>query len=344
MEDDNAGPAPSPELLYLGQNSTTRLLEVYVKRSLSLNDTCARRQRVKKTRKWVIVDSKGTRIRKASSDSSTHRLSQQSNTDQPKEPSKDTVRGSKTQEIKRKVTRKPSILRSFLSLFSRKTNEVAIAPVPESPGSSGSNDSCFTSDPCPAPVPEKVHEEKDRAIPHRAKSIKKKLSLKKLSFRNHDADKSDSVRRQTSLATADVVRVKDAIVCVEPSTVYFEKVSEELERIVKEVKESPVEEHEDLSPAVLTEEQPSEVVTDSPEDIIERMVAILKQEGDVIDAKEEQQFELLFPVAQLQQLQATCRSLRGSHPRSATSEHRGPPSAGEAGLHPGLYRQGGWAL
>lgn len=55
-----------------------------------------------------------------------------------------------------------------------------------------------------------------------------------------------------------IFRFPEAVVCVEPSTVYFEKVSEELERIVKEVKESPVEEHEDLSPAALTEEQPSE--------------------------------------------------------------------------------------
>lgn len=211
METDNAGSAPSPHLLYLGQKSTKRLLEVYVKRSLSLNDTSARRQRVK-PRKWVIVDNKGTRIRKASSDSSTHRLSREIlNTDQPKEPYKDTTRDSKQKEIKRRtkrVTKKTSILRGFLSLFSRKTHEVENCSVPDSPASGGSSDSCFAPETCP-PVPEKIHEERDRAIPHPAKSIKKRLSLKKLSFRNHDADKSNSVKTQTSLAPVDVVRVPD---------------------------------------------------------------------------------------------------------------------------------------
>ena len=33
-----------------------------------------------------------------------------------------------------------------------------------------------------------------------------------------------------------------AVLCVEPSAAYYEKVSEELERIVKEVKDSPVDE------------------------------------------------------------------------------------------------------
>ncbi|KAL2103792.1 hypothetical protein ACEWY4_000660 [Coilia grayii] len=286
METDNAGSAPSPHLLYLGQKSTKRLLEVYVKRSLSLNDTSARRQRVK-PRKWVIVDNKGTRIRKASSDSSTHRLSREIlNTDQPKEPYKDTTRDSKQKEIKRRtqrVTKKTSILRGFLSLFSRKTHEVENCSVPDSPASGGSSDSCFAPETCP-PVPEKIHEERDRAIPHPAKSIKKRLSLKKLSFRNHDADKSNSVKRQTSLAPVDVVRVPDAIVCVEPSTAYFEKVSEELERIVKEVREGPTED-ESHSPATLPDQRPSEAALDSSADIIERMVSILKQEGDEIDAK-----------------------------------------------------------
>lgn len=44
---------------------------------------------------------------------------------------------------------------------------------------------------------------------------------------------------------------------MEPSSTYFEKVSEELERIVKEVKESPTEE-EPLSPAALVDEKPTE--------------------------------------------------------------------------------------
>lgn len=76
----------------------------------------------------------------------------------------------------------------------------------------------------------------------------------------------------------------EAIVCVEPSSAYFEKVSEELERIVKEVREGPAED-ESHSPATLPDQRPSAAALDSSADIIERMVSILKQEGDEIDAK-----------------------------------------------------------
>lgn len=210
METDNVEAAPSPQLLFLGQKSTKRLLEVYVKRSLSLNDSAARGQRVK-PRKWIIVDNKGNRIRKASSDSSTHRLSREiSQTDQPKEPSSDTTSDSHQTESNQRerkpgthrITKKPSILRSFLRLFSRKNYEVPNSSVPDTPVSSGSLDSCFEAELCP-PVPKMSSEDKEGNTLCPTKSIKKRLSLKKLSFR------SDSVKRHTSLATADVVRVPD---------------------------------------------------------------------------------------------------------------------------------------
>lgn len=217
MEADNAECAPSPQLLFLGQKSTKRLLEVYVKRSLSLNDKTARQQRVK-PRKWVIVDNKGNRIRKASSDSSTYRLSREiSQTGEPKDPNKDTTSDSHQTESKhkknrpqtRRVTKKLSVLRSFISLFSRKIDAVQNSPsVPDSSVFSGTADSYSAADMCPS-VPELPKEERDGNALSHSKSIKKRLSLKKLSFRNHDADKSDSIRRPSNLATADVVRVPD---------------------------------------------------------------------------------------------------------------------------------------
>ncbi|XP_048098318.1 uncharacterized protein LOC125294032 [Alosa alosa] len=292
METDNVASPPSPQLLFLGQKSTKRLLEVYVKRTLSLNDNTARPQRVK-PRKWVIVDSKGNRIRKASSDSSTYRLSREISQTEPKEPSTDTTNDShqtksKKTEIKpqtQRITKKASILRSFISLFSRKNHEAQnSASVPDTPVFSGPADGCFATDACP-PVPEMPKTEGDGKTLRHSKSIKKRLSLKKLSFRSHhDAEKLDSVRRQSSLAPADVVRVPDAIVCVEPSSAYFEKVSEELERIVKEVKESPTEE-EQFCAAILTDPRPAEAASDSIDDIIERMVDLLKEHGDEINEK-----------------------------------------------------------
>ncbi|XP_062397544.1 uncharacterized protein LOC134087804 [Sardina pilchardus] len=285
METDNVASPPSPQLLFLGQKSTKRLLEVYVKRTLSLNDNTARPQRAK-NRKWVIVDSKGNRIRKASSDSSTYRLSREISQSEPKELNTDTTNDSSQTIIKprtRKIAKKPSILRGFISLFSRKNHEVQnSATVPDSPVFSGPADGCSATDPCPPDIP---GTERDGNTLRHSKSIKKRLSLKKLSFRSHhDADKSDSVRKQSSLAPADVVRVPDAIVCVEPASAYFEKVSEELERIVKEVKESPNEE-EPYCAAMLNDPRPAEEALDSTEDIIERMVNLLKEHGDEINEK-----------------------------------------------------------
>lgn len=267
METDHVESVPSPQLLFLGQKSTKRLLEVYVKRSLSLNDKTARQQRVK-PRKWVIVDNKGNRIRKASSDSSTYRLSREiSQTEEPKDPNKDTTVDFPRREIThkenkpqpQKVTKKRSKFRSFINLFFRKNDEVQNSPsVQDSSVFSEPADSCSAADigQCPS-VPELPRGERDGNVLSQSKSIKKRLSQKKLSFRNHDADKSDSIRRPSSLATADVVRVPDAIVCVEPSSTYFEKVSEELERIVKEVKESPTEEVS-YSAAPPVDESPAE--------------------------------------------------------------------------------------
>lgn len=214
METDNIESAPSPQLLFLGQKSTKRLLEVYVKRSLSLNDKTSRQQRVK-PRKWVIVDNKGNRIRKASSDSSTHRLSREISLTE--EEKKDTTSDSNQRQTKPKeskpqtcrVTKKPSILRSFISLFSRKSSEVQNSPsVPDSSVFSGPADNGSATELCSS-GPELPEEGRDGNAPSRSKSIRKRLSLKKLSFRIHDTDKSDSVRRPSSLAPADVVRVPD---------------------------------------------------------------------------------------------------------------------------------------
>lgn len=64
---------PKPPVLFVGAKDSTRLLEVYVKRSLSLNDgSHCLPQRERRTRKWVTTAEQDKRDRKHSSDTSLH--------------------------------------------------------------------------------------------------------------------------------------------------------------------------------------------------------------------------------------------------------------------------------
>lgn len=73
----------APQLLSVGEKDTKRLLEVYVKRSLSLNDgTQSPLRHEQRARKWVPVTERKTRDRKHSSDTSLNLTSQASFSDE----------------------------------------------------------------------------------------------------------------------------------------------------------------------------------------------------------------------------------------------------------------------
>lgn len=74
---------PTPQLLSVGEKDRKRLLEVYVKRSLSLNDgsQCPLRQE-QRSRKWVAITERKTRDRRHSSDTSLNLTSQASISDE----------------------------------------------------------------------------------------------------------------------------------------------------------------------------------------------------------------------------------------------------------------------
>lgn len=64
---------PRPQVLFVGAKDSKRLLEAYVKRSLSLNDgSHGPPQRQRRTRKWVTSAERDKRQRKHSSDISLH--------------------------------------------------------------------------------------------------------------------------------------------------------------------------------------------------------------------------------------------------------------------------------
>ncbi|KAL6483259.1 hypothetical protein MHYP_G00081310 [Metynnis hypsauchen] len=249
------------QLLFFDLRSTSRLLEVYVKRSLSLNDASGLRKQRLKSRKWVTLNDGGGQARRASSDSSTHRLSIEKilKTPESEKPHQSdwTLPSSKPYggDVEKKTRKTPetarkSFLRAFLHWFYKKGSETR----PESP------------------KPETCSSE--LKVEEASKAVKKKHSLRKLSFRR--VEKSESLRKPV-LTPEDVVRLPHGV-SVEPTSTYFEKVSEELERIVKEVKTSPD------GDAVVGLSTPSlEEQSPTPDDTVERIISLLKQHGDAIN-------------------------------------------------------------
>ncbi|KAI4890133.1 hypothetical protein NFI96_021221 [Prochilodus magdalenae] len=252
------------QLLFIDQRSASRLLEVYVKRSLSLNDAGGLRKQRLKSRKWVTLNVAGGQARRASSDSSTHRLSIEKilKPTEPLQPpqSDGTLQSSRLGggDVEKKTRKTPerarkSFLRVVSHWFSKKGSETK--PEPPRP------ETCSL----------------DVKAEEVSKVVKKKHSFRKLSFRS--VEKSESLRKTSALTPEDVVRLPHAV-SVEPTSTYFEKVSEELERIVKEVKTKPDGGADGGLHAAALEEQSA-----APDDAVERIISLLKQHGDAMDVK-----------------------------------------------------------
>ncbi|XP_051568677.1 uncharacterized protein LOC127449352 isoform X2 [Myxocyprinus asiaticus] len=329
----------SPQLLLVGEKDKKRLLEVYVKRSLSLNDgTQGSLRQQQKSHKWITIAEQRERDRKHSSDTSLNLSSQTSiseedlrifksipepevdkivetssekkskkwkikgslhrnngsNTSQksngkPKKwfqlLDKDKEEGRRTTEVlppqektnnvgdvhtklsdklesstekkkdkESKRMKNPSLWKNFLSLFSGRNVEkeqdhhrVKEALPPSGP--STPQKSCL-------PLPEAFS--KGEVGMHRSKVSKKKQSHKR----------SLKWRRSGDMSIA--------VEMVELNSSYYEKVSEELERIVHEVKDDG---NPSFKPTV------KNGVNISQEEAIKRITELIKQEGDIIDNK-----------------------------------------------------------
>ncbi|KAG5274920.1 hypothetical protein AALO_G00141610 [Alosa alosa] len=318
---------PGPLLLYVGQQDTSRLLEVYVKRSLSLNDGPSNGRRAGgKHRKWVTLAERNKRNRRHSSDTSIplmvdaeelpnaafrpvcesqtdEKASDQKNTlkkrwmsfrDKGRRPSKlsksskpaspegktaepeitavldlESSTEKEEEEMKRRrekkrksKTKKPksSFWKSIRSFFSR--------------GDSDTDE----RDPSPVksvhPPQEPVETRGDEVTLHRKRSTKKRRSRRKLSLRLSMDGRF--ISRPPSL-------VVDGFQRVEPTDSYYENVSDELKKIVTEVMDSPTEEHVALAPSVLPAETDTQSL--STEEVTDKLIALIKQQGDVLNAK-----------------------------------------------------------
>ncbi|XP_048034797.1 uncharacterized protein LOC125260459 isoform X2 [Megalobrama amblycephala] len=217
MQRTNMFKSASSQLLLLDQKCAKCLLETYVKRSLSLNEGCRKHRRKQLNR--VRRDERESQARRASSDTSTHRLSVEKHLkiskctecttsasdlrcESPKGPSK---------------TKRRSLVRGFLNLFSKKKSDLKVN------GEGVSETDCGQS----------IIE---RGIDH-TKSLRKKHSLKKILFRNQKVEQRESLQTDFTPVPADEEQLSH--VSVGSSNTYFETVSEELELIVKKIQFSP---------------------------------------------------------------------------------------------------------
>lgn len=166
------------QLISVPHTDTIRLLEVYVKRSLSLNDGTLWVKRAERKEKWVTK-----KHRRHSSDPDIHLddglvsrddcavfVAEPSAVTKPSEPEKP-IRKSKK-------NKKPSFFKSLLGLFSRKTNEDkdeeqdSPAEMPQTFEEDEVSDVATTCLPTAAPV------QKKKSM--RKKSIKRRFSKKPL--------------------------------------------------------------------------------------------------------------------------------------------------------------------
>ncbi|XP_051515828.1 uncharacterized protein LOC127418936 [Myxocyprinus asiaticus] len=233
----------NPQLLSLDQKCTKCLLETFVKRSLSLNDG-GKKHQLKQCKK-VKKQEQGSQARRASSDSSAHRLSVEWLV-KTTECTECTTSAPAFQKKSRKTpSRTKSFFRGFLNLFTKKKFD---------PNLKGK--SVLETDSGHSTTEQRPDESVGSSSVH-SEMVRKKNSLKRISFSNQN------------------------VVSVDSTNAYFERVSEELEWIVKEIQFSPKEDSALLPSAACVGDDSSP----AGDDITNRIISLLKQHGDIIDQK-----------------------------------------------------------
>ncbi|KAL0978774.1 hypothetical protein UPYG_G00175000 [Umbra pygmaea] len=261
MEDTLTKVPKKAQLLSLGRKDTSRLLDVYVRRSISLNDgTCEEQRKNRKSRKWVTMSQKRLQGCRPSSYPSVTSVQNMGDEGQARSTPSDRTVPYVSPEIisgpvdvkefetstevesmskEGKQSKKSSFWKSFLGFFTKK-------------GSDKDEESSTEK-----------HRQSQEA-PEKKKSIGRKNSLKRISIIKRKFDRGPA--RKGSLARNRTNRIEttgvESVLDVAPTDSYYEKVSEELEKIVHEV-ESPL----------------------ADEDIMKRIIVLIKQRGDAIDCK-----------------------------------------------------------
>ncbi|XP_039972259.1 uncharacterized protein LOC120783368 [Xiphias gladius] len=249
------------QLISVPHKDTIRLLEVYVKRSLSLNDGALGEERSGRKEKWVTK-----KPRRHSSDPSLHlaeglddrETGVFSAFEPPANQPETCPEESEKPAKKSRKNKKQSFWKDILSFFSRKSNEdkdEEQASPSETPKDSTAEVASDAATACLPATP--VTSQKKKSM--RRKSLKRRFSKRRLSLIKPNKPGKD-------LIPADITDI-EAVIRVEPTYSYYEKVSEEMEKIVHEVKEN------------------EEVKRLSDEEVINRIIALTKEQGDAIDDK-----------------------------------------------------------
>ncbi|XP_056316455.1 uncharacterized protein LOC130231083 [Danio aesculapii] len=334
MLNDQNNTQPVPQLLSVGEKEKKRLLEVYVKRSLSLNDgTQCTPRKEHRSHKWVPIVEQKTRVRRHSSDTSLNLTSKASISDEDirfdsiaETPldKKDMPSGKKSK--KRGV--KESLRRNDGSNASQKSNgkskkwfqrldkgkeeggQISDAlPTQTSTFTAGDNNakmlenveqitvekkdkkakkstvwksflSWFTKE---NTEKEQEHQRTEEDVPLSKPSSPQISCLPLadvLSKTDNNVRRSKSLKKKKSFKwrrSGDMSAAK-SVEMVEHSNSYYEKMSEELEKIVHEVKDSPTDDNPTSPPT--SQNACAEV---SQEEVIRRIIELIKQQGDKIN-------------------------------------------------------------
>ncbi|XP_073679881.1 uncharacterized protein [Garra rufa] len=246
------------QLLLSDQKCAKCLLETYVKRSLSLNEGC-RKHQVKQL-KWL---KRGKQSRRASSDSSTHRLSVEMLLKTNECPTCTKSKLVARCETQKAPSRTKSFFRGFLHLFSKKKND------PKVKEEQVTETDCGQERGLPSSY---------KSSPGQSETLRKKHSLRRLFFTIQNDEKRESLQKDSFLLVDGVDGLSDD--SVDSSHAYFEKVSEELELIVKKIQFSPNKDSVSLPSAASVGDCNS-----TGDDTTERIISLLKQHGDLIDQK-----------------------------------------------------------
>ncbi|TVK90486.1 Apoptosis facilitator Bcl-2-like protein 14 [Bagarius yarrelli] len=181
-----------------------------------------------------------------------------------------------------KKTKKPSIWKSFLGLFSRENTDKQ-----DDEDDEGRNEEAL---PTPEPATPTLSclpiSTADDIIQRHTKTTRRRRSQRRLSFKKRSRDmglEKTSVRPVTLDLFSETNSQAQSIDTAEATSSYYEKMSEELKKIVYEVKNTPTEENRNLTDSV--EPTDTEAESRSQEDIINRIIDLIKEEGDVINDK-----------------------------------------------------------
>lgn len=189
------------QLIFVPHQDTIRLLEVYVKRSLSLNDGTLRDNKAGRKDKWVTVP---RRQRRHSSDPSLHLADDgEIGTFYPVEPAADQPE-TRPEEVlkpskKPKKTKKPSFWKSFLGIFSRKSSnekdeeQDPPSEIPEVATAEESSDSVIT---CLPTTPVNVQKRKAMRRKSLKKRLSRRLSVNKINRPGKDLNCADITRTE----------------------------------------------------------------------------------------------------------------------------------------------------